>query len=95
MDQLQIFVNEYISPSDTVLVISETFIQEIKQMLDFTNSEYYISNDTFLPGVDITYNSSLPFMDNTFDSIICLKEIENDELDRVLRNGKIFKKIDN
>lgn len=89
---IQIFVNEYISPTDTVLVISESFIQELKQMLNFINCEYFIINEVMLPGIDITFDKILPFMDNTFDCIICLKNVNNSELDRVsVINFKLFK----
>ena len=94
IDGIQIFANEYASPESVVLILTDRLIQELRYMFGFINCEFYVLNDKMLPGIDITFDKILPLFDNTFDIIICLKEIENDELERVLKKkGKIFKKL--
>ena len=74
MDLLQVFVNEYCSPGNNVLIVCETYLEEIKKLFNFINCETFFVSKTVAPGIDffIVDNNDLPFEERSFDLVIDL-----------------------
>ena len=74
MDLLQVFANEYSLPGDNVLIVCETFVEEIKTLFNFINCETFFVSKTITNGIDffIVDNNDLPFEENSFDIVIDL-----------------------
>jgi hypothetical protein len=78
IDLLQVFANEYSLPGDNVLIVCETFVEEIKTLFNFINCETFFVSNKLSRGIDfvVDYND-LPFERNRFDIVINLIDQTN------------------
>ena len=85
VDLVQVFANEYCNPSSVVLLIGNESVNDIKLLFQFINSDVIVVDTKPHPDVDIL--TTVSFLKETCDLIICLKEFENTELYRILKPG--------
>jgi len=100
VDLIQVFANEYCNPSSVVLLIGNESVNDIKLLFQFINSEVVVVEtkqhqnvETKQQNVDIIVDKVFPFLKESVDIIICLKEFDEPELRRILKpDGKILLK---
>ena len=85
VDLIQVFANEYCNPSSIVLLIGNESVNDIKLLFQFINSDVIVVDTQ--PHQDVDILTTVSFLKETCDLIICLKEFENTELYRILKPG--------
>ena len=85
----QYFINEYMLPKTKVLVIG-FYDLELKNMIEFIDSEVFFIKENNEDGIDIVCNyKNVPFEDNSFDIVINLSGI-NFKYEFLKTGGSLF-----
>ena len=93
LTMFQYFVNEYLKPGELVLVLGY-YHQELKNMIEFIDSEVFFVKETMEPGIDLTSNyKNLPFEDESFDVVINLSGF-NFDYSFLKKEGNLFIEYD-
>ena len=93
VDLIQVFANEYCNPSSIVLLIGNESVNDIKLLFQFINSDVIVVDTKQHEDVDIIVDNIFPFLKESVNIIICLKEFNELELRRILKlDGKILLK---
>jgi len=88
-DLLQYFANEYIKPGDKVLVLG-CYIPELKNIVEFVDSEVFFVKDTSDHGIDLTSNyKNLPFEDESFNIVMNFVDFDF-KFDFLKKGGILF-----